>query len=666
MAIDIEHRRRVIAQAVSLLFDERIPKDADLPISEAWHDDEKFRVVEEAVSSYEKAALKDAGFKLIKPLHPRLYPLFFNNISAEVKQTTKDIARRAEHIPLESIKDADDFEKRAIGNDGELGKLPGNGVFVMGTIREEIWFSLTERMLKRMLGGRRDSSGRYEMLPPPGSVEFKRAVMRRFKIDAAQLAAWKKMPAWKPLMIDLFYTLMAEGTVAGQPDKPLENREKTIELRKAWFADMVAAGVGSRELRNRMAMRIMSLKSDNDILAGGWLRRFMPEIALSPLTAGLRAASLIREIKELHEMGPYLGPKKFIDLLPDLAEHHTIEGMRAALKVKDIPSDKLSIFRADTILLWHAGPSNALADRLQYLVARNKKYSTIQEFSKRMLGTSPEALFAKIGEMAAAGVKTDSLLDAMREKFKATRTHKKFVGKEANGPTPNAAAPGKKEAIMSDRRIGAHITGTGETFSSIAKTYGTDPLLLYLQNAGAALVKGPADSYEGPVIEHEVNLWVESKDGEHLDRLAQRLHLDPIFLLQTLRKNGIEPEWKMSDSWSWYEMEGIKILLTAKVSIPDEAIVEGATIFMPWAERPIGKKPSSEEGVSKRKKLGGIARSKEGSDDRKRASKDKKEAALLDSEKSATVAGGQGTAAGQGAAATAGAATSTGTNVKIK
>ena len=681
MAIDLEYRKKVIAQALTLLFEERIPEDADLPISEAWRDDEKFRVVEEAVSSYQKSHGNGLAPHIIKPLPRFLHPLFYHNVSPEVRHTTKAIAGRAEEIPLDSIRNAQDFEKRTIGEDPEAGNLPGNGVFVATTVREEVWFTLADRMLKRMLGGRRDSSGRYEMLPPPGNAQFKRSVMRRFKIDSAQFEAWKRMPAWKTMIIDLFYTLMGEGFVKGSPEKPLENRENTIELRKAWFDGMVAAGVGKRELRSRMAIRILSFRSENDLRAGGWLRRFMPDITLSESTAGARAAVLIAELEELHAMAPYLGERKFVGLLPNLVDTFTIEGMRKALRAKDIPSDGLSIFRADTILLWHAKPSKALAERLLYLVERNKKYTSLNEFSKRMLGTSSDALHAKLAELKLARIDIGPLEGAMEKKFghspkgtSAARIEETPVEDDSSKVDPKA----EEEEIMQDNRIQTYVSAAGDTFTSIARKLNVDPVLLYIQNASAGLVENSADRFVGPLKEHEVNISFTAKSGEHLDRVAQRLRLDPAFLIRALRKNGIEPEWKKGDSWAWYELgdahaDGAKIMINEKVTLPQESLIEGAVLYMPWAERPIResvpRRNDETKGVnaeaSEKKRFGGVASSKAGTD-KNGASKANgaKAAALLDGEKKADAESNAASGSSVGTNATT--AAPVGTSAKVK
>ncbi|HPM41750.1 MAG TPA: hypothetical protein PLY45_04890, partial [bacterium] len=365
MPLSAKEKLRVIEEAIDLQNRGLIGRDSLIPVEGAAEDDHLFEVVKRAVDEY----------------HEMVDSIDLHSAGAPANQTTQPIFRGgsgaaafaielARNLRLEAIEDMEGFDSRIRAKLAGVPEFSGKNAAVADALLLQARAILAERIVSRLMSGRQDTDGGIKMLPPPLSAEFARAVKSRFKISAGQYEAWTQMPVWTTVLKGLFYRMMADGTAVEKDASPLEKRRGEILAKKAWFDDMQKIGISGKDLKNYFARKIITHSSESAFRAGGWLRRFMPEITLSPATAGARAAVMILEIEKAHAAAPKLKGRKFLGLLPNLAENLSAGAIKKLLNAGDNPLAGLSVFRADTILLWHDGPAVDLANRLSYLIGR--------------------------------------------------------------------------------------------------------------------------------------------------------------------------------------------------------------------------------------------------------------------------------------------------------
>ena len=588
MTLSAKEKQRVIDEAFDLQNRGLIGRDSQIPIEGAAEDDRLFEVVKAAVDEYHDKVGSGKALAAGDPASQTVQPLFRGGSGAAAFAI--ELAR---NLNLEAVEGMESFDSKIRAKFAGVPEFSGKNAAVADALLRQARAILAERIVSRLMSGRQETDGGVRMLPPPLSAEFARAVKSRFKISAGQYEAWTQMPIWTTVLKGLFHRMMADGTAVEKEASPLERRRGEILAKKAWFDDMQKIGVSGKELKNYFATKIISHGSESAFRAGGWLRRFMPEIALSPATAGVRAAVMIIELEKAHAAAPKLMGRKFLGLLPNLADDLSAASIRALLKAGDNPLDGLPVFRADTILLWHEGPSVDLANRLLYLIGRNKKYTKLDEFAKHMLGTSAKALHERIDELSAEGIDVGPLKRLVDEKFSGAKAPgKKKVASDGAG---------KEKAAMGNTidstaaKPGVYKATEGDTLAKVADKTGAEITALYLQNIWRLTEK--AGEYKGPVIEREVVLSFEARRGETVDALARRMHVYPAFFRYQLKQNNIAIEHKQSDSWSWEEFtQDVTAQIPVKISVPvDIAIDSGLLLVMPWAEWPLRGEPKEED-----------------------------------------------------------------------
>lgn len=276
---------------------------------------------------------------------------------------------------------------------------------------------IADRISRVVLNELRLERDAISIPPPPSQIAFAAIVADALQTPLAVIQAWQRWEGWPEVLSRIFVRLLADGRPEGGRSDSVAFRIAQIAERRAWFEDPLIQQLGMAQILRAHESLFKDAASSSGIKALAELSRFSSG-ALTPQSSIRKAAALqAGDLHELHGMAPLLEGDQFLALLTPYLRPLKPEAMSSAFKDPEVPITPFGRYLARVELTWHFGTPQQVADMLQRLISRNKRYREPSEFSSVMLGVSSEVLGRKIERLSLQGADVLALLQALEEQF---------------------------------------------------------------------------------------------------------------------------------------------------------------------------------------------------------------------------------------------------------
>ena len=253
--------------------------------------------------------------------------------------------------------------------------------------------------------------------PPPSQLAFAAIVADALQTPLTVIQAWQQWEGWPEVLSRLFVRLLADGRPTGGRSHSIAFRAAEIAERRAWYEDPLIQQLGMAQILRAHEALFKGGPSSSGLKSLAELSRFLPG-AFAPHAGDRKAAALqAADLHQLHGMAPMLEGDDFLSLLTPYVRPLKPEAMSSAFKNPELPITPFSRYLARIALTWHFGTPQQVAEMLQKLVSRNKRYGELSEFSSVMLGVKPEELRSKVERIAMLEADVVPVLDALMEQF---------------------------------------------------------------------------------------------------------------------------------------------------------------------------------------------------------------------------------------------------------
>ncbi len=333
-----------------------------------------------------------------------------NGIVLSPSTVTSIFKRRLELFALKPLPSPDKVEQRLF-RDIEYAREE------IPELTEQARTGLADRIAHVLLGELRLERDALSIPPPPSQIAFAAIIADALQTPLTVIQAWQRWDGWPEVLSRLFVRLLADGRPEGGRTDSIASRTAGIAGRRAWYEDPLIQELEMSQLIRAHEALFKDSSQSSALKSLAELARFLPG-SFAPHSGDRKAAALqAADLHQLHGMAPLLEGDQFLSLLTPYVRPLKPESMSAAFRDPEVPLTPFARYLSRMALTWHFGTPQQVADMLQRLISRNKRYGDLTEFASVMLGATPENLLRRLEQIAVQDAEVGPALHALMERF---------------------------------------------------------------------------------------------------------------------------------------------------------------------------------------------------------------------------------------------------------